>query len=587
MHTRSRFPILLALAALATAFPQPVAAATLTEALSAYRSNRVAEAEAQLAEVAADPVASADDRAAARRELARIDWLIRSETDAMDAALAAPSEAQERCATVLTALRVYREAGAPEAGLAAAQDQGACTPSQMQDMHVALARTHMARGDLAAAAQALAAADPTAQRDPATAAARFSLALMQGNASAATQAWRDYFWLDDTDAPQALASYAGRVETLFSTALGANASDADRAALVDMLIRAGFYEDALRLAGPMSDAPHWQSARAYFAFRTAVREALLRANREMASGGRAAQLEDSLRSAIADLMRANGLSGDPIAALGQAYGLYGTLGETSGYPSMHAGHLTQDETMRVAQYGRDGELRFIVIDNMISNGFESWLWDGWAEAGGWATNDGAIVQVRSAYTDGPLAALHRARPGASRDRIRADIERTAADERAALGRDGVAELPSTSDRLELQAIDQIMRDVGHDAAAFIARHWDETVHYSITLHEGRHALDKASGNFSSPDLEFRAKLSQIALSDYPRLGLANVAAGAQNSTPHGRANRRVLEGFRTWMRAHRSEIDGFNADVPTLAQLHLLSDDQIRAAARSMDPWAR
>lgn len=587
MHTRSRLSILPALAALALIFSQSALAATLTDALSAYRSNHVAEAKSQLAEIAADPAASDQDRAAARRELGRIDWLIGGETDAAAAALAQTTDGEERCATVLMALRVFREAGVPETGLTAAQNQGACTPAQVQDMYVAIARAHMARGDLGAAAQALAAADPAAQRDPAAAAARLSLALLQRDAAAALQGWRDYFWLDDADAPQALSTYAGRVASLFTAGLAPTAADSDRAALVDMLIRAGFYEDALALAGPMSDAPHWASARAYFAFRAAVRDALTRANREMANGGRAQWMNEAIRTAAQALMEANNLSGDLMPALAQAYGLYGTLGETSGYPSLHAGHLAQDETMRVAQYGREGELRFIVVDNMISNGFESWLWDGWAEAGGWTTDDGAIVQVRSAYTAGPLTALHVARPGPSRDRMLAAIERIAAAERAALGRDGVSELPETSARLKLQAIDQLMRDAGDDPAAFIAAHWRETVNYSIVLHEGRHALDKASGQFSSPDLEFRAKLSQIALSDYPRMGLANVAGGPINDTPHGQANRRVLEGFRAWMGAHRREIAGFDPNAPTLSQLGLLTDDQIRAAARSMDPWAR
>jgi hypothetical protein len=58
-------------------------------------------------------------------------------------------------------------------------------------------------------------------------------------------------------------------------------------------------------------------------------------------------------------------------------------------------------------------------------------------------------------------------------------------------------------------------------------------------------------------------------------------------TPHGNANRRILEGYRRWVRRHAREIAGFDTNTPTLTQLHLLSDDQIRAAARSMDPWAQ
>jgi hypothetical protein len=106
------------------------------------------------------------------------------------------------------------------------------------------------------------------------------------------------------------------------------------------------------------------------------------------------------------------------------------------------------------------------------------------------------------------------------------------------------------------------------------------------LHEGRHALDNAEGEFSSEDLEFRAKLSQIALADYPHLGLASIALGSQADTAHGIANRRVLEGYRDWMRRHRRQIAGFDRRQPALSQLHRLTDAQIAAAARSLDPWA-
>lgn len=570
-------------------------AATLAEALSAYRNNRVPEAETMLEAVANDPAASDGNRAAARLELGRIDWLVRGETDGTDASLAQASTDESRCSAVLLALRVYREA--PQAALVHAdQSRGACTEAQAEEMRVALARARMtqARLDapnaaqhLGAAAAELGAIDPIARRAPSVAAANLALALMQRDNARAFTAWRDYFWLDDGDAPQAMAAYTGRIAALFNAGLAPAAVEADRIALVDLLIRAGFTDDARALAGAMSDAPAWRSARAYFTFHTNVRDATLRANREMAAGGDADWYEGALQAAMGALMHDAGLSGEPRAALREAYGLYGTTGETSGYPSLHGGHLARDEFMHVAQYGREGALRFIVIDNMLANGFESWLWDGWAEAGGWATDDGAIVQVRSSYTDGPLTALRRSRPGAERDRFVAEIERAAIGERAALGRDGLAELPATSDRLELQAIDQIAARVGGDPAAFIAAHWEAVVGYSIVLHEGRHALDKANGRFSTADLEYRAKLSQIALSETPRLGLATVVGTTIGDTPHGRANRRVLEGYRAWMRRHHGEIAGFDARLPALSQLHLLTDGQIRAIAAGLDPWAR
>ncbi len=589
---------LLPLAAAAFLCAAPAHAATLAEALSAYRNNRVAEAETALQSVAADPAAAAQDRAAAQRELGRIDWLIRAETDGADAALAAALDGEQRCEALILLLRVRREAGAPQAALdQAGADRGACHESSADLLRLALARAHLAQAALApadarahldAAAAELSAIDPAARRAPDVGRAHLTLALMQHDADAAFTAWRDYFWLDREDAPQALSAYAGRVQALFAAGLAPGANDAARAGLVDLLIRAGFADDARALAGAMRDDDLvWRGARAYFTFHAAVRDATLRANREMAQGARASWYEAAIRASMAALMQAARLEGDPQTAMREAYGLYGTLGETSGYPSLHGGHVARDEVLAVAQYGRAGELRFVVLDNMLANGFESWLWDGWAQAGGWASDDGVIVQVRSAYTGGPLQALRRARPGGARERFIADIARAETGERAALGRDGVAVLDATSDRLELQAIDQIWARAEGDPARFLEAHWDAVVTYSIVLHEGRHALDKAAGRFTSPQLEYRAKLSQIALSDAPRLGLANIAAGPLGDTPHGKANRRILEGYRAWMRRHRAEIAAFDAGHPTLTQLHLLSDAQIRAIAASLDPWAR
>jgi len=323
-----------------------------------------------------------------------------------------------------------------------------------------------------------------------------------------------------------------------------------------------------------------------FAFDAAVRADTLRANREMMGGGRAAWYGNAVRTEMGALMQTAGLRGDPRTVLAERFGLYGSLGETSGYPSLHGGHLAEDRHLSVDEYGHHGELRFVVIDNMLANGYESWLWDGWAEAGGWS-GDGAIVQVRSAYTDGPLRRLRHTLPGPSREAFLVRLQQAEIDERAALGRDGVATLPATSDRLEDQVYQQIAQRLGGNDGAFIAEVWRATNQYSIEMHEGRHAIDNANGHYNAPDLEYWAKLSQIALANYPRLGLASVASGGINDTPHGIGNRRVLEAYRQWMRAHRGEIANFDANQPTLSQLDKLTDAQIVAVARSIDPLAR
>ncbi len=585
----------------------PCQGATLEEALSAYRANQVSTAEEMLAAIALDASATDSDRTAAQRELARIDWLVRGETDAAASALGQAPAGEERCRTATLALRIFREANTLETTISPARKALAgCAITDADALRLELARAYLSeaghspgqRTELLGEAEAqLGALSPSERTTPAASAVRFSSAIARRDAVAALAAWRDYFWLTDSDVPQAMGAYAGRVQSLFAAGLAPHAPDAGAVSLVELLIRAGFAADARLLAAESGLAersgadPVWRRSAAYLAFDEAVRAATLRANREIAAGGSANWYEGEIISAMGALMSGAGLSGDPPVALAEAFGLYGTIGETSGYPSLHGGHLVQDEHARVEQYGQSADLRFIAIDNMISNGFESWLWDGWARAGGWAPDDATIVQVRSAYTGGPINALRRARPGPTRERFLERIERAAPIERTALANGAIVSLTATSDRLELQALDEIVARTGVSDEAFLAEYWRASLQHSIFNHEGRHVLDKARhhglGSLSGTELEYRAKLSELALSDYPRLALSNISGGALEDTPHGRANTRVLRAFKRWMERNRLEIAGLDLAAPELSQIELLSNDQIRAIARGLDPAAR
>jgi hypothetical protein len=591
--------------ALFVVFVAPARAVSLDEGLNAYRDNHVAQAERIFSAIAADPHAGAEDRAGAQRELGRIAWLARGDAHPIASALVqAPSG--QACETATLAARIFREAGNAGAMVTqAAQKLADCQGPLANDLRVELARDELAIASakqrdttLHAAEDYLSGIQGAGTRSPDASGARFSLAIMQRNANAALEAWQDYFWLTDSDVPQAMLSYRGHSHTVFTAGLAPNASAADRLALLTMMARAGFIDDARRLAAETNIArtaandPAWRRLDALFHFDANVRSMTLAVNRRLMAGQHVTTYERDFRSATQRLMRDAGLQGDPQQALLDAFGLYGTIGETGGFPSLHAGYVVQDDRARVEQYGRSGDLRFIAIDHMLANGYQGWLWDGWAEAGGWAPDDATIVQVRSAYTRGPLNDLALSRPGPSRDRYLARIARQEPQERAALANNAVASLSATSARLNLQAVDAMAARAHGDDAAFIAEVWRATLQHSIFIHEGRHVLDKATFRgaqaLSDEELEFRAKLSELALADYPRLALSNMSAvNVGDGTPHGNANARILTAYRDWMGAHVSEIAGYDAGAPALGQLDKLSDEQIRAVARALDPAAR
>jgi hypothetical protein len=111
---------------------------------------------------------------------------------------------------------------------------------------------------------------------------------------------------------------------------------------------------------------------------------------------------------------------------------------------------------------------------------------------------------------------------------------------------------------------------------------------SIFAHEGRHAIDNSLGlDLPAADLEFRAKLSEVAFAPRPRLALdAIISPNIGDASPHGQANARIMQGLVVWFGANASEIEHFDPRAPLLLQLPLLTDDQLRRAFASMDPFA-
>jgi hypothetical protein len=343
----------------------------------------------------------------------------------------------------------------------------------------------------------------------------------------------------------------------------------------------------------------WRKAAGYFDARRELVATILASNRRVARGGKASDFKQAAGRASAKLISAAGLQGDPQRALRQAYGLYGQVGETDGHASVHYGHIVQDECRTIQQYGHRGDVDFIALDNMVSNGFNSWLWDGRAAAGGWASPGPVIVQVRPEYTSGPLSAWSLFSGGRERQRLAERQKERERSDVAALKTKDVAYLPGLGDRLRIQVAQQVGEQARRKAGdgtglrrAFLDEYWRAAFQQSILAHEGRHALDQklvtGLARLRDSNLEYRAKLSELALADYPRLALLSIndsTIGSGNA--HGEANEKVLRAYVEWIRKNTARISGYDPALPPLVQLDRLSDGQIRAVARSLDPIAK
>lgn len=260
---------------------------------------------------------------------------------------------------------------------------------------------------------------------------------------------------------------------------------------------------------------------------------------------------------------------------------------------MHYGHRVVDERRTVRQYGQDAAVRFVSLDAVASNGFQSWAWDGRAGHGGWQ-NETGIVQVRPRYVEEPRQAWLALTDTAQ---ARRNAARLAADSAADVDRARtapVAFFPGARGRMvrdARRALLDSLRAAGLAGteleAAFQRAHGQAVQESSIFAHEGRHAIDSALGRFDTEELEYRAKLSEVAFAPRPRLALSGImSADLGGRTPHGRANERALRGVLAWMRAHAGEIAGLDPAAPLLPQMPLLTDAQLRAAFAVQDPLA-
>jgi hypothetical protein len=74
-----------------------------------------------------------------------------------------------------------------------------------------------------------------------------------------------------------------------------------------------------------------------------------------------------------------------------------------------------------------------------------------------------------------------------------------------------------------------------------------------------------------------------------QLGVGNIFSAniGQRGSAHGMANALVMKCLLAWLEAHAPELPALDPSRPLLPQFDRLTDDQMRAAFRSMDPWAK
>ncbi|MGY4396229.1 tetratricopeptide (TPR) repeat protein [Sphingomonas sp. UYAg733] len=278
------------------------------------------------------------------------------------------------------------------------------------------------------------------------------------------------------------------------------------------------------------------------------------------------------------------------------FGAEGYFGTTVNFYGMLAGHTVVDDRRTVQQYGHSAEFRFISLDQMISRDFTSWY--GTTNVGGWGT-ESTMIQVRQAYLTAPYAQLAWVTDPAALATLEKRISVLELADLKRCGADPYAEPDAAPLRIRLEASRRIANGQkrngaldGPAAVGFIAEVLRLTTEATVFAHEGRHSLDQtyraeAFKTMSDDERELRAKYSEIAFSQDPRYALTGSIIGGHldESSGHGRANRRFRELLVRWMEAHRAEIEHLVPDRPLIMQIDLLSDAQLRSFVAGADKF--
>jgi hypothetical protein len=632
----------LALVALLTASARPCPAADdpevpspdVREAERASHDGRFTDACRLLEAIASSTSARPGDRDVAAEELARIAWRIDGNTKAARARLSKiTANARRKTSPLLLLSRMERATGRWDAARSAARRAigAAATDTERRDATVALSSALVAEeveaarvGDSDAfgedarrrLAEALALVEPIVRDEPGLlepSGTALDAALLLGNGPAALAAFDSYYLTAGAADSALLAGPRAVLSERLPGWKGPAASREEREAVVGALADSRLFAEAVILAkdprtpreASVDSLPRIRDLVLYESFVRDVRELTDRYYRDVARGtSDPAAWKRALRQRSERLWRGLSwpaerppfdekvLERSDDTELGNRFGTAGGIGMTGGREDLHMGHRVVDEKRVADQYGRRAEIRFLSLDAMVSNGYETWMWDGQGAHGGWG-GSGFVVQVRPAYAGGGPWRWREMTDPERRAKALATIAAETVRERAA--KNPYAYLPGLSRRLLEQGLLEFLDDErarglagGTLRSAFVAAADRAVIESSIFAHEGRHAIDAQFEKIEdSAEREYRAKLSEIAFATAPRLAFGGILTDDIGSpTPHGQANLKVMKGLVAWMAAHRAEIAGLEADAPLLPQLDKLTDEQLGAAARSLDPMA-
>jgi tetratricopeptide (TPR) repeat protein len=436
---------------------------------------------------------------------------------------------------------------------------------------------------------------------------KFALEILAGNGSDALASWKRYFNYSERSNPLLIKTFNDLKNALEDK----SGNSTKKIALSKALANARNYELAMTIIRTLSQKEIDSDVRLqeivnYHRFLRKADELITNFYRESVTSGENPKPFRNLFIANArELWDSYQWEGEPKEfsldnveiELDQRFGTCLRIGPANGWFSVTLGHKVIEYNTTIEQYGFTGDLAFRSLDYVISNGFIGWYFDE-SRIGGWESDD-IIYQVRTTYLHGPFAAWNTVSDPVKVKEQQDAISQKMKNDFSSAKNNEVIIFPGMLDAMELKAKLGLYDDLtksglqGTDLRAkYLSEFENLTFDNSILSHEGRHFIDariaEESGvKLPSEELEFRGKLSEIALAKYPFMALTAILKGGIDDTPHGIANKRIVVALYDWMDKNWKQVEGVEASFPKAPQLHLISDQQLITIVKSLDPLVK
>ena len=253
------------------------------------------------------------------------------------------------------------------------------------------------------------------------------------------------------------------------------------------------------------------------------------------------------------------------------------------------GHTIIDSIKTVEQYGHKAKIQFVVLDTRFSNNYWGWF-TGYYGFSGYANGE-IIARYREPVASNPINYWKKLNNKKLLLDWRTQIAKLSKQDDSLCSAATNESLTGLHERIRLNTYSEILDSLRATSLKeeelrqeFISI-LNQIEYNHIINHEGRHAIDFNTLSKielqNNAGLEFRATLSQIYFSQYPLLDIRFEI----NNTPHGLANQKLLKIISDWMKQNKDEIKNFDRNRPTLPQLDLLTNKQIREIIESVEPF--